>query len=500
MLAGAFAVQWLLLMNILAPTWDAAFYYSYARSLAFDQDLSLENDLLASYSTASADFVAAELHTNRTPTGRVYAPFAIGSGLLWLPLLAILRLAVLAFGLPSGSGYEWYMVAPVVTFSALTGLLAFYAAFRLARQETGRRAALLATLTMSFATPLLYYQFREPLYAHVPSALLTTLFLFAWWRIYREIPSAWRGLGLGALLGLAALIRWQNAIYLTLPLMSATWTWLTLPSETRRQKVATLLTFLSALAGAFFLVFSAQLIVWQIFYGSWLTIPQGGSFMTWASPFIRELLFSPFRGLLPWMPIFGLACVGLVVQVRRNPRLVAPLIVLLILSAYVNASSRDWFAGGGYGPRRSTGELAILVLGYAWLLKALPVTVRTVAGLSAGVFLALHQWLLLRFALAEQIGGRVVSMAPRFEWTEVSLPEFGRQLFGHVPDIIHRPVDVFVLPGSPLHLVILGGKLPLMHLLSLLVAAAFLLALISIGVVLRRSWRQRRRWTAYAAS
>lgn len=481
-----FLLQWMLLMNILAPTWDAAFYYSYARSLAFDQDLALENDLLLSYPTASDDFVSSQLHTKHTVTGSVYAPFAIGSGLLWLPLLALLRLAALATGFAATSGFEWYLVAPVATFSALTGFVTLYVSYRIATREAGRISALIATLTLCFATPLIYYQFREPLYAHVPSALFNTLFLYAWWRSYDRIPSTGQGIVTGLLLGLAALMRWQNTIYVFLPVASAGWAWLRLAPVQRRQKFTALFTFLAASAVAFIAVFSLQFVVWQLHYGSWLTIPQGSAFMTWRSPFLREILFSSFRGLLPWMPVFGLACIGLLIQVRRNPRLVLPLLLLLLVSTYVNASSHDWFAGGGFGPRRSTGEIAILVLGYAWLLKWLPERFRMSIGLLAGLGLALHQWLLLRFGLAERIGGRVVSMAPNFEWNETGIVAFFQQIATHIPDLFRQPLDVFVLPGSPLHHVLQLGRLPLEHVVSLLVAGGFLVVCYSFANALRR--------------
>ena len=491
LLTAIFLLQWSLLMNISGPTWDAAFYYSYARSLAFDQDLSLANDLQLSYLTASPDFVARQLHANLTATGSVYAPFAIGSGMLWLPFLLLLRLSGAVVGAAPNTGFEWYIVAPVATLSALTGLISFFLAYRLTAREAGRGVALLSAATVSLASPLIYYQFREPLYAHVPSLLLNTIFLFAWWRTYRQVPSVQHGLLLGALLGLAALMRWQNAIYGVLPLVSAGWAWSRTTQPHQRQSLRALLLFLVALGATFLVVFSPQLLVWRLHYGSWLTIPQGGDFMTWRSPFLRQLLFSPFRGLLPWMPIYGLGVVGLVLQLRRKPRLVVPLIVLLALSTYVNASSRDWFAGGGYGPRRSAGELAIIVLGYAWMLRWLPERLRLPLGISSGALLALHQWLLLRFALVERIGGRVLSMAPNFEWAETTLREFVVQLASHLPDVVHDPVDVFIFPASPLQRLLQEGRLPRMHLFSLLVAAAFLTVCLLLADQLSRRWFPR---------
>ncbi|MDX1687514.1 MAG: hypothetical protein R3248_05985 [Candidatus Promineifilaceae bacterium] len=474
LLAAVFLLQWAAFMHVGGPSWDAAFYYSFGRSLAFDQDLKLENDLLLSYETASPDFVAKAMHADKTSTGRVATPFALGSGLLWLPLLAVVRLFAWLVGAAGGTGYEWYFAGTVASFSALSGLVAYGLAYRIARRETGRVVAALATVTVAFATPLLYYQFREPLYAHVSSALTITLCVYVWQRTYDRLPPVREGVLFGVLLGLAALVRWQNVIYALLPLSSVIWVWVRRPAEERRKEWMRPVAYLAGVAGSSLIVFSIQLVFWRLVFGVWATIPQGETFMVWTDPFVRELLLSPFRGLLPWMPVFAPAVLGLLLQMRRRPRVVLPLLLILLLSTYVNASSRDWFAGGGYGPRRLTGELAIFVLGYAWLLQALPTAVRTAGGIVVGLLLALHQLLLLRFGLVERLGGSVVSMAPRFEWRETDLLTFGRQLLGHIPDVVRRPVDFFVLPGSPLSVWLQEGVFPLQHVLALAGAGLFL--------------------------
>ena len=468
-------------MHLGGPSWDAAFYYSFARSLAFDQDLKLENDLLLSYERAGPDFVSKEPHAEKTSTGRVKVLFALGSGLLWLPLLAVLRLLALLAGVHGTTGYEWYFTGVVASFSALSGLVAYFLAYRIARRGTDRVVAGLATVTLTFATPLIYYQFREPLYAHVPAALVTTLCVYVWWRDHDRLPSLQQGVFFGALLGIAGLIRWQNVIYAVLPLASVLGTWVNLPSRERKQRWRRSVAYLVTVAGSSLAVFSIQLVFWRLVFGTWVTIPQGESFMVWTDPFVSELLFSPFRGLLPWMPVFGLALLGILLEVRHRPRLVLPLLLVLLLSTYVNASSRDWFAGGGYGPRRLTGELAIFIVGYAWLLRAFPAAVRVAGGVATGLILALHQLLLLRFGLVERLGGSVVSMAPRFEWRETDMATFGRRLLAHVADVVRQPVDFFVLPGSPLHRWLEDGIPPVHHVLTLAAAVLFLVAVVLLA-------------------
>ena len=127
------------------------------------------------------------------------------------------------------------------------------------------------------------------------------------------------------------------------------------------------------------------------------------------------------------------------------------------------ARARDWFAGGGFGPRRFTSELALLVIGYAALLDALPGRVRWWLAATAGVLLALHQWLLLRYGLAERLGGTVISMAPEFAWRETSLGEFAADLLAAADRAWQAPLDWLVFAGSPLDTLLRDGQWPVQH-------------------------------------
>jgi hypothetical protein len=231
-----FLLQWLLLFSIREPTWDAVSYYAYARSVLFDQDLQFDNDFQLSYETAGEHFASKRYDQVLTSTGRVASPFAIGAPILWLPWFAVLRLVsgFIAYPLPDGSslsGYERFFVSNIATWSALLGLLAYLPSYRVAQGVTNQSLALISTVTFMFVTPLLYYQFREPMYSHAASALMVALCIYVWWKQYEEIGTVWQGLGLGALIGLAGLVRWQNIAFLLLPLVSVVLLWFKQPAD-----------------------------------------------------------------------------------------------------------------------------------------------------------------------------------------------------------------------------------------------------------------------------
>ncbi len=487
-LLAFFLLQWLLLFSIREPTWDAVSYYVYARSALFDQDLQFDNDYRLSYPTAGEHFTSKQLDQIQTSTGRVANLFAIGAAILWLPWLAVLRLVAVIISLPglegaSLSGYERFFVSNIATLSALLGFLATLLSYRVAQGATNRTLALASSVTFMFVTPLLFYQFREPMYSHTASALTVALCVFVWWKQHEEIGTAWQALGLGALIGLAGLVRWQNISYLLLPIVSIILLWLKLPAQRRSQALKPALVYLLLIGAAAMAVFSLQLSVWKVLYGSYITIPQGNTFIDWRGSFIIPLLFSSFRGLLPWMPIFFLAVTGLLALSRRRPLLGLPLFLMIALAIYINGSTRDWFAGGGYGPRRFTSELAICVVGYAAFLQMIPHRFRAWSAALLGIGLAVHQWLLLRFGLAENLGGRVMSMAPTFHWEDIPLNQFVTDLLALTPRIWNQPVDFLVFRRSPLDFLLSQQVVPVQHVATLLSSTLFLLLAVA-GVIL----------------
>jgi len=491
-------LQWALLLWDRNPTWDAAFYYAQARSIVFDQDLRIDNDLLLSYPTASEDFVLRRFDRVQTATGRVDTPFAIGSSLLWTPWLATLRVTA-SLGQAIGylpkqlSGYEWFFTLGVATFSAVLGWLSYWPGYLLARSETTRFSSLAAVLTLLFTTPLLYYQTREPLFAHATSALINSLVVYVWWRSYLVRPDYRQAILLGALIGLTGLVRSQQLIFIALPFISAIWWWAAMPAEERRDSWTRVVGYLAVVLVTLTIVFSIQMAHWFSLFGDWITIPYGPLFMDWRAPLLMPLLLSTFRGILPWMPVFLLSVIGLFLLGRRKPRLVVPLVIVLILVIYVNSSTRDWFGGGGYGPRRFSEQVIIFVLGYASLVQSIPDRFRKPFAFIAGLVLILHQWILLRYGIEEELGGRVVAMYPSFEWVDQPYPEFGRQLIEHIGGLFRAPADFFVLNLSPLARV-MNGYWPKPQISSLVATFLFFFVFIFVGRALYSRLNGSKTW------
>ena len=328
-----FLLQWFLLFDTSQGSWDGGFYYAYARSIVFDGDLEIANDLILSYPTAPQDYVNKAFEKDLTVTGRVNTPFAIGSGLFWVPWLAFLRMgnwvAVQSFlgGWIEPTGYEWFFVGGVAAFSVLITFLTFYLIFKIAAKVTNQTSAVLATIILMFTTPLLHYQFRAPFYSHTSSAFFTTLVIFFWYRWWRRQGQQidyFQAVLLGGFIGLATIVRWQHIVYLILPFSTAVWHWWQQPYSERRHSLPRLILFLALTILAAFAVISLQLSFWNLYFGSWVTIPQGSDFIDWTASYLLPVLFSTFHGLFTWMPVAIFFCLWLVVIGQKKTTVHCP--------------------------------------------------------------------------------------------------------------------------------------------------------------------------------
>jgi len=201
----------------------------------------------------------------------------------------------------------------------------------------------------------IYYSLISPSYSHAASMLTSAIFFWYWMSTGRE-ASLRRSAALGALAGLAALMRWQDAIFLSVPILDA----LLRPASWRSR-----VTSAGAAAVAWVAAFSPQMAVWQVLYGKPFAVPQGASFLQWTQPHVIEVLLSDNHGLFSWTPLLLLSVAGLAVFSYRRRALALPLTIVLLASWYINAAVADWWAGEAFGARRFLSLFPLFVLGLA---------------------------------------------------------------------------------------------------------------------------------------
>ena len=343
---------------------DCALYWSWAQSLFHDLDFAFWNDY--------AGFEVPVRYVYLTGASRISNDWPIGAGLALGPVVL----------LGKSIAHAW-------TILFCVGAMALWT--RAARDQS-RQSGLSREWglgAMIAGTPVLFYLSFGPFFSHAASFAATTAFL-AVWSTTRGNRTMLEWILLGFLLGLATVVRPQNAL-LAIAFLAE------LPARFTPR-------FLPFAAGAALLAFAPQLIAWQFLYGSPLALPKVDE-MRWLSPAIGETVLSDYHGVLPWTPIYIPALAGLFLLYRMDARLATGLLLMLAVQLHVNAANEVWWAGGSFGNRRLMDGAIVVAWGIAALAGIESKPARWTARAAIVACCAWTTWLLL----AERAGALPLS-------------------------------------------------------------------------------------------
>jgi len=348
---------------------DAIQYYAYLRSLVFDGDLDFRNEYAALYPEPAGAGHSTWLE-KRTPTGRLPNMMSVGPALLWTPFYLVACLAVALANLAGANVPFDGLAAPFQLSVGVAGIVyatvGAYLAYRLAARLYPRVPAFWGALVAWLATSAIYYSLVSPAYSHAASMFTVALFTYVWF-VTRGDDRLRRAALVGALGGLAMLVRWQDVVVLALPVLETIRR--AMRGELARRPTGARTAVMATIA---VLVMTPQMLAWQRIYGAPLVIPQGAEFMRWTEPALWQVLFSTRHGLFLWTPAALAAVAGLALVRRRDADLAWGAILVVLVSVYVNACVSDWWAGEAFGARRFVGDTVFFALGLAAVFAERP--------------------------------------------------------------------------------------------------------------------------------
>jgi hypothetical protein len=371
---------------------DALHHYVQLRSLVFDRDLHFQNEYVRMYRLHGGE-PGTEWVYESTPTGYVRNLMPVGPALLWAPAFLVTTLLVWTGQLVGWNypldGYGRLFQATAGLTGVVAAALGVWFSYLASAELVGRRAAAWASIVLWLSSSAVYYSVISPTYSHAASLLTTSLFWLAFVR-GREQDSLRRYVMLGALAGIAALMRWQDAIILAVPCVDLLWRCM------RGLRIGQVVTRGLACVAAALVAFTPQMLVWQTIYGRPFAIPQGEGFMQWSSPALAAVLFSDWHGLFTWTPVVAVAVAGLAFLWRRDRLVCSAAVTFLVLSWYVNASAADWWAGEAFGSRRFVSCFAVFCFGLGAVIQRLSLSPKAVS-LAAGATVAYTFLLLVQY-------------------------------------------------------------------------------------------------------
>jgi hypothetical protein len=396
---GSRALVLLFLLSLPAVTTriyasDEIQYFSFLRSLWFDHDLSFDNEYRYFEDHYFADrgvpppvgFASTFLEeTTATGYRRTFA--TVGCAILWAPFYAAgdaVARTLHAMGRPVAvDGYSHPYIAAVCYGSACYGFAALLLSAAIVRRSLG--SSLAATAAVWVGTPLFFYMYLAPVFAHACEAFAVALLLWSWLRA-RERWTPGRAALVGAAGALAAMVREQELILVVAPALDFLWTAIRTvrarrPSESGSPTPAALAAAAAAGVAGFAVAYVPQAIAYLSINGQLRASGEVTRKMNWAAPHFFEVLFSQEHGFVFWTPLVVLAACGLAWLVagggargameRRERRTLGICsLTIAVLITYVVGSLESWTAAGAFGHRRFVSLTPVLVVGIAALLTS----------------------------------------------------------------------------------------------------------------------------------
>jgi hypothetical protein len=350
---------------------DGHMMFLMMRSIVLDHDLRFKNDLSAFGDPWSQP---------TTPTGYTDIPHPIGPPLVWTPFFVLAHgtsklLNVFGAAIPQ-HGYTLFHQRFTFFSSILFAFGACVLGYRVARRYVGGPwAAVFAAIAIAYGTSVTYYMTYMPSYGHAMDAGISGGFLGLWALSFGD--RRWRRfVALGLLLGVAALVRAQEMMLGVVVAFELVW--LAVAAWREPEAGKPLLRTLAELAarGALALalalaVFSIQMIVWKIIYGSYFITPNGRTYVRYSHPLFLEVLFAAKNGWFSTTPLAYAGVVGLFFMPRRARAIQVGFLLALVIQVYLNACIFDWWGSAAYGQRRLCSMTLVLVVGLAALCAAI---------------------------------------------------------------------------------------------------------------------------------
>jgi len=354
---------------------DGVGYYAYARAPLIQHNFHFEND----WQHANLNFSRSRTRSDGqllpdeyTETGYVSNLFTVGPALLWLPFLFLAHVFVLLLDLFGthipADGFSLPYIIAMAFGTAVYGFLGLLLSFALAKKYLAERWALLATVSIWWASSLPVYMYFNPAWSHAHSAFAVALFVWYWDRTHNT-RSTRQWLLLGLVAGLMVNIYFPNSIFLLLPLVES----LLIYYKDFKSEPSELLSLfgqnlLFILAICF--TFLPTIITRRIIFGGFFRF---GSYShlswDWSAPHWRAVLVSSDHGLFSWTPLLAFALLGLFFVPRASRRLAIYFGVAFLAFYYLISSYPFWDGMSSFGNRFFISLTPIYVFGLAALLQ-----------------------------------------------------------------------------------------------------------------------------------
>ena len=315
--------------------------------------------------------------------------------------------------------------------TALYGFLGVLLAVRIARHYVDERWAVLAAISIWWASSLPVYMYFNPSWSHAHSAFAVALFLW-YWHETRGSRSTLQWCVLGAIAGLMLNVYYANAMMLVVLAAEAAHEYRAAlldsarSSQSTTQGIATRMLFVRhtlfcvVVAACLLPTFVTRYVVYgNPFESGYISLRD----WAWRSPYFLAVLFSSNHGLFVWTPVILLAVAGLCVFWWREPGLGTAFFAAALAFYIFIACYPDWAGISSYGNRFFVSLTALFIVGLSVLLDRVAALFRSQPALAtaSAVLACLILW---NMAFMFQWGTHLVPARGPISWNEMIHNQF----------------------------------------------------------------------------
>ncbi len=301
----------------------------------------------------------------------VYSKYTMGTGLILAPFFLLghglaLLLNILGIQTVALDGLSWPYELTYTLGSLSLGIFGLYLGYRTARSLYGSAVSSLALLGVWFGSPLFYYLTLGASMSHAVSTAVVSLLLYVCVSFNgNPLRCAQGQILIGFLLGLAALVRPQDILFLTVP---AILIFLSPELKLRKKLMGILLIIITAT-----ITLIPQLGIYWSQYGAVSGSPyfiegqwsSTGSSFNWTAPQVIPVLFSGFRGLFIWHPLILLSFLGLLINFSNEKAKKFSFLAAFGFQIYLISVWHCWWQGESVGARMFSSCTFLFIFGLA---------------------------------------------------------------------------------------------------------------------------------------
>lgn len=346
--------KWKLPNTEAAISWDVSGYYFYLPALFIYKDLrqvGFREEVHQQYQPAGSPYQAFQHES-----GNYVMKYSAGMAVQYLPFFLAAHALAAPLGYPA-DGFSRPYQAAISLGSVLVAILGLWFLRRaLLRYFNGRLVAA-TLLIIVLATNYLDYSAINGPMTH--NYLFTLYALLIWLTIkFYESPGHYKALGIGLIIGLAALTRPTELVAVFIPIL-----WGVGSMAQARERLAFFGRHwpkLALAAAATVAVGSIQIFYWKYVSGDWIVYSYQDQGFSWLKPHIRNGLFSYRAGWLMYTPAMGFALLGFLTLFRQQRPLFPATFLFSLLFIYIAFAWDIWWYGGSLGQRSMVQAYAAL--------------------------------------------------------------------------------------------------------------------------------------------